>query len=69
MSVVYLMIPAALLLAAIGVAAFILAAKSGQFDDLDTPALRAIFDDDETPPEIPDERVTKEKSVTNKDDA
>jgi len=64
MSVVYIMIPVALLLAALGVAAFIIAAKKGQFDDLDTPALRAVFDDDETPPES-----IKEKSVTNDDDA
>lgn len=64
MSVVYLMIPAALLLAGIGVAAFIIATKSGQFDDLDTPALRAIFDDDETPPDS-----KNEKSTTKDDDA
>tara|TARA_R110002167_G_scaffold363560_1_gene583821 strand:- start:19745 stop:20008 length:264 start_codon:yes stop_codon:yes gene_type:complete len=43
MSVIYLMIPAALLLAALGVGAFIIAAKKGQFDDLDTPALRAVL--------------------------
>ena len=64
MSVVYIMIPVALLLAALGVAAFIIAAKKGQFDDLDTPALRAIFDDDETPPDS-----ANKKSVTNEDDA
>jgi cbb3-type cytochrome oxidase maturation protein len=64
MSVIYIMIPAALLLAAIGVAAFIIAAKKGQFDDLDTPALRAIFDDDETPPDL-----EKEERVTENDDA
>lgn len=49
MSVIMIMIPAALLLAGLAVLAFILAAKSGQFDDLDTPAIRAIFDDDQTP--------------------
>jgi cbb3-type cytochrome oxidase maturation protein len=43
------MIPAALFLAALGIGAFIIAVKRGQFDDLDTPALRAVFDDDETP--------------------
>ncbi|MBL4809978.1 MAG: cbb3-type cytochrome oxidase assembly protein CcoS [Phycisphaerales bacterium] len=63
MSVVYIMIPIALCLAALGVAAFIIAAKNGQFDDLDTPALRAIFDDDETPPDI-----KKEKNITKEDD-
>lgn len=47
MSVILIMLPIALVLAAIGVAAFILAAKNGQFDDLDTPAIRAVFDDDE----------------------
>tara|TARA_R110002073_G_scaffold147687_2_gene300657 strand:+ start:103111 stop:103305 length:195 start_codon:yes stop_codon:yes gene_type:complete len=63
MSVIYLMIPAALLLAALGVGAFIIAAKKGQFDDLDTPALRAVFDDDETPPE----RQSETSNPTNKD--
>lgn len=53
MSVVYLMIPAALFLAGLGVFAFIIAAKRGQFDDLDTPAFRAVFDDDE--PDMKDE--------------
>ena len=48
MSVLYIMIPAALVLAGIGIFAFVYAAKSGQFDDLDTPALRAVFDDDDT---------------------
>ncbi len=47
MSVILIMIPAALLLAGLGLAAFIIAARSGQFDDLDTPALRAVFDDDD----------------------
>ena len=55
MSVLFIMIPLALLLAAIGIIAFVLAAKSGQFDDLDTPALRAVFDDDETNPGAPSE--------------
>jgi cbb3-type cytochrome oxidase maturation protein len=50
MSVVLLMLPVALLLAALGVWAFIRAARGGQFDDLDTPPLRAVFDDDEPTP-------------------
>ena len=50
MSVILIMIPMAILLAGIGVAGFIYAAKRGQFDDLDTPAIRAVFDDElETP--------------------
>ena len=46
MSVILIMIPMAILLAGIGVAGFIYAAKRGQFDDLDTPAIRAVFDDE-----------------------
>lgn len=49
MSIIYLMIPAAFLLAALGVWAFVRAARSGQFDDLDTPPIRAILDDDPNP--------------------
>lgn len=47
MSVMYLLIPLAVLIAAAAVTAFIWAARQGQFDDLDTPAIRAIQDDDE----------------------
>jgi cbb3-type cytochrome oxidase maturation protein len=46
MSVIYLLIPMALLLAGTAVLAFALAAKRGQFDDLDTPPLRMVVDDE-----------------------
>jgi cbb3-type cytochrome oxidase maturation protein len=46
-SVLLVMIPAALVLAGLGIFAFVIAAKRGQFDDLDTPALRAVFDEDD----------------------
>ena len=42
--------PLALLLAAAAVAAFIWATRTGQLDDLDTPALRVLHDDDEREP-------------------
>ena len=45
MSVVYIALPAALLLAIAGVIAFIWAVKSGQMDDLETPGQRILFDD------------------------
>jgi len=62
MSVLMIMIPLALLLAGLGVAAFVIAAKRGQFDDLDTPALRAVFDDEDTiPPAKADQAAPKEK--------
>lgn len=50
MSVVFVLLPLALLIAGIAVALFIWAVRSGQYDDLDTPAVRILFDD-ETPAE------------------
>jgi cbb3-type cytochrome oxidase maturation protein len=41
------LIPAALLLGGIGLAAFIWSLRSGQYDDLDGAAMRIINDDDE----------------------
>ncbi len=46
MSVLYIMLPAALLIAGAALYAFIRAARSGQFDDVDTPAYRILTDDD-----------------------
>lgn len=46
MSVLYLMLPMALLIAGFFVWVFIRSVRGGQFDDLDTPPIRAIFDDD-----------------------
>ena len=45
MSVLYVLVPAALLLVLAAIAAFLWAARRGQFDDLTTPALRAVHDD------------------------
>lgn len=47
MNVIYFLIPLAMLLLAFGVAAFLWAVKSGQFDDLDREAHRILFDEDE----------------------
>lgn len=47
MSVIYLLLPVAIVLAAVAVAGFIWAVRRGQFDDLDTPPLRLLHDDDE----------------------
>jgi cbb3-type cytochrome oxidase maturation protein len=49
MAVMYVLLPAALLFAVAAVVVFAWAARSGQFDDLETPALR-VLGDDETPP-------------------
>lgn len=46
MSVLYIVLPLALVIVAGAVAAFIWSARSGQMDDLDTPAVRVLHDDD-----------------------
>ena len=56
MQVLFVILPIAIAMAGVAVAAFFWAARGGQFDDLDTPGHRAIFDDPATPPragEIP----------------
>jgi cbb3-type cytochrome oxidase maturation protein len=47
METIFVLLPLALLIAAIAVGFFIWAAKTGQFDDLETPAIRILFDDEE----------------------
>ena len=49
MSILYILIPLALIVLAAAVWAFFWAVGSGQFDDLDTPAMRIILDDDKKP--------------------
>ena len=49
MNILYLLIPLGLVLVVIMVAAFFWAAKSGQFDDLQTPAVQILLDDDTNP--------------------
>lgn len=46
MSVLYIVVPLALVVVGAAVGAFLWAARRGQFDDLDTPAVRALFDDE-----------------------
>jgi cbb3-type cytochrome oxidase maturation protein len=48
-SVIYVVLPLALLLALVAVGVFAWAARSGQFDDLETPGMRILDDDDPRP--------------------
>ena len=47
MSVIYIVLPLAILMASIGVGAFIWSVRHGQLDDLQTPAIRMLHDDEE----------------------
>ncbi|MFO1153937.1 MAG: cbb3-type cytochrome oxidase assembly protein CcoS [Rhodospirillales bacterium] len=50
MDIILYLIPVALFLGLLGLAAFLWALKSGQFDDLDGAAHRILFEDDDAPP-------------------
>jgi len=49
MSVIYVVFPLALVIAGAAVAAFLWAVRSGQMDDLSTPAMRMLHDDEDDP--------------------
>lgn len=46
MDILTLLIPVALLLGSVFLGLFLLAARGGQFEDLDDPALRVLQDDE-----------------------
>ena len=46
MTALLFLIPAALFLGGLGLAAFIWAVRSGQFDDTHTPAMRILMDEE-----------------------
>ena len=45
MNVLYILLPLALILVTAAILAYRWATKEGQFDDLETPAVRAVLDD------------------------
>ena len=47
MDILYLLVPIALVLAAAGVGAFFWAVRNGQYDDVQTPAIRVLLDEDQ----------------------
>ena len=50
MTILLLLVPISLLLLGVAIWAFVWAVRRGQFDDLDTPALDILADDEHDPP-------------------
>lgn len=46
MGIIYILLPASILLALIGLIAFLWSVRNDQFEDLDTPSKRILFDDE-----------------------
>lgn len=47
MDILFILLPASLLLAVIALIAFLLSVRDGQMRDLDTPARRMLFEEEE----------------------
>jgi len=62
--IVFILVPLMLILVALGLVLFSWAVRNGQYDDLDGPAHRILYDDDKDM--IPDEaRTDKKKNPDN----
>lgn len=59
MDIVYLLIPIAIVLVSFAIWGFFWSVNSGQFDDLESPAHRILYDDDEEM--IPEDARVQEK--------
>lgn len=46
MMILWVVVPVALCFVAAALVAYVRAARAGQFDDLETPAIRMLFDDE-----------------------
>ncbi|MDI5986699.1 cbb3-type cytochrome oxidase assembly protein CcoS [Halomonas sp. M4R5S39] len=67
MSILYLLIPLSLILLGLAVWAFFWAVKHDQFEDLEGPAHRILFDEDENDL-LPEERERRRRSRGEVDD-
>jgi cbb3-type cytochrome oxidase maturation protein len=59
MSILYVLIPLALMLLGVAIWALLWAIKSGQFDDLESHGWSVVLDDDQKPPPLDDEITDK----------
>jgi len=67
MKIVMILVPVMLILVALGIVLFSWAVKNGQYDDLEGPAHRILYDDDED--RIPDDaRQPHQQAGSNKTD-
>lgn len=60
MSMLYVLIPLAVVLLAFAIWALVWAIRTGQFDDLESHAWSVVLDDDQRPPPDPEEESQKE---------
>ena len=66
MTMLYVLIPLAVVLLAVAVWALLWAIKSGQFDDLDSHGWSVVLDDDQKPPPLEEDEVSVESEAGEK---
>ena len=66
MSVIWIVLPLALLFGAIAVVVFLLAVRDGQMDELDTASMRMLFDD--MPASTDDKTASEDLSASDTSD-
>lgn len=64
MSMLYVLIPLAVLLLAVAVFALLWAIRSGQFDDLESHGWSVVLDDDQKPPPLDDKEPGESQEDT-----
>ncbi len=62
MSILYVLIPLAVVLLALAVWALLWAIRNGQFDDLETHGWSVVLDDDQKPPPSSESEICEENS-------
>ncbi|GHF90881.1 cbb3-type cytochrome oxidase assembly protein CcoS [Thalassotalea marina] len=63
MSIIYILIPIAILLTALGIYLFFWAVKSNQFDDLEKQGLSILFEEKETNKTAKDSKETSQSKI------
>jgi cbb3-type cytochrome oxidase maturation protein len=59
MTILLILVPMALVLGGIGLAAFLWSLKSGQYDDMEGAAQRILFDDPPAAPPAPGDKSSR----------
>ncbi|NNJ79305.1 MAG: cbb3-type cytochrome oxidase assembly protein CcoS [Xanthomonadales bacterium] len=68
MTMLYVLIPLAVILLAFAVWALVWAIRTGQFDDLESHGWSVVLDDDQRPPPDPDPEPEAEPETTERQD-
>ena len=63
MNILYLLIPLGLAMLALALSAFFWAVRKGQFDDLDSPGVQILLDDDRAPAKSADKNHAERRDA------